>query len=56
MEVRLGAGEKARYKRLSEYYGKIWAPVQHMWARFERQVTSTKLTVSREHSESSRWS
>ena len=37
VEVRLGAGEKARYVQLSDYYKKNWAPVRHMWARFERR-------------------
>jgi hypothetical protein len=45
VEVRRGAGENATYTSLAEYYEKNWAPVRHMWARFERK----RLPLGEEH-------
>lgn len=38
VEVRVGVGDQAKYVSLTEYYNKNWAPVRHMWARFERRA------------------
>lgn len=37
VEVRIGGGQQAKYVCLADYYAKNWAPVQSMWARFERR-------------------
>ena len=36
VEVKLGAGEQARFTTLAEYFDECWDDVQEMWARFAR--------------------